>query len=1062
MADNSDDLIISISTDLATVRRSLKRLEADIASSSSKVEKQFEGMGKGIDKSMTSALQARIDKMVGIGTQGAKEWSGALADQGKELERLRAKYNPLFSTINNYKQSVNDIRRAHSLGAISATEMTAAITKERQAALASTAAIKGRNAALADTPAQRGGGANPYTSNIAAQFQDIGVTAMGGMSPLQIALQQGTQLSAVFTDLKSSGAGLGSALGAAFASIVSPVSLVTIGLVAASAAAIQYFASSETEADKSAEALKNHTDLIRRIREAWPEAAEGIREYSAESKNLVKQDTKDAIDLYKTLIAETAKTSKGSILSLPASDFQGATYTISQIQSAIAALDKSVADGSPNIRAFVDSLIAIENQTGTPENIKELLKEIRQAAKDGLDAQSKLEPLVGVISGVGQAAAREASRVDAFAKSLSDLRGIAIPALTDLEQVDRAYAQAMQKAGTREERDDAFAAREAARNRIDSQNPTVTDANGRTLNVPAPGQKPSSLDDAPAKVDAATKKAETAAERARNAYRDLIKSADDRISQLQLEIDLTGQYGTATEAARFRLDLLQQAEDKGRSLSAKQKAAIEEKVAAYKKYSEALAEAKLKQDMFDANRLAGMSKIDQNIVQTQKEYGLPQDPNSATGQALRNQINREEIANTTSAFLSDFSSQVVSGGKDIGEAFTDALKTAAANQMQKTLDSLFSQIGNGLASLLMPGAGPTGAAGAASSVAGAFTSAAAPAGAVARGGSAVDLAGSLLGQSEKSPGNINAFLKKGGVDINAAQTAWCAGFVNSSLEQVGVKGSGSLTANSFQNWGSKIAPGLAQRGDVLLKTNGFGAGEAGGHVGFATGASRMMDGKQQLQMLSGNSGNSVASTWEDAMQVQVRRSTEAAGALAKVAQSSGAATQGLGSLANAFPSAPAAGGGMSWLSKLFMPNFVPNGAQATLAASGGIGMYDVGGYTGPGGKMTPAGIVHKGEYVFDAESVRRLGVPNLERLRGYAAGGLVDAPRAPRLSRRQAMDSYRPQSQGIFVTVNGASGDLHIKELTRQGVQEAMAADRVAQQRGGFGAIQNKYASQKG
>ena len=34
------------------------------------------------------------------------------------------------------------------------------------------------------------------TANIAAQFQDIGVTAAMGMNPLQIALQQGTQISA--------------------------------------------------------------------------------------------------------------------------------------------------------------------------------------------------------------------------------------------------------------------------------------------------------------------------------------------------------------------------------------------------------------------------------------------------------------------------------------------------------------------------------------------------------------------------------------------------------------------------------------------------------------------------------------------------------------------------------------------------------------------------------------------------------------------------------------------------------------------------------------------------
>lgn len=40
-----------------------------------------------------------------------------------------------------------------------------------------------------------------------------------------------------------------------------------------------------------------------------------------------------------------------------------------------------------------------------------------------------------------------------------------------------------------------------------------------------------------------------------------------------------------------------------------------------------------------------------------------------------------------------------------------------------------------------------------------------------------------------------------------------------------------------------------------------------------------------------------------------------------------------------------------------------------------------GGYTGPGGKYQPAGIVHKGEYVFDQASTNRIGVSQLEALR---------------------------------------------------------------------------------
>lgn len=73
---------------------------------------------------------------------------------------------------------------------------------------------------------------------IAAQFNDIGVTAAAGMNPLLIALQQGTQLTQGFAGQSSRQ--VLSGLGAAFASVVSPVSLLTIGLVAGAAALIQW------------------------------------------------------------------------------------------------------------------------------------------------------------------------------------------------------------------------------------------------------------------------------------------------------------------------------------------------------------------------------------------------------------------------------------------------------------------------------------------------------------------------------------------------------------------------------------------------------------------------------------------------------------------------------------------------------------------------------------------------------------------------------------------------------------------------------------------------------
>lgn len=72
-----------------------------------------------------------------------------------------------------------------------------------------------------------------------------------------------------------------------------------------------------------------------------------------------------------------------------------------------------------------------------------------------------------------------------------------------------------------------------------------------------------------------------------------------------------------------------------------------------------------------------------------------------------------------------------------------------------------------------------------------------------------------------------------------------------------------------------------------------------------------------------------------------------------------------------------------------------------LGGGGGGGLsgltwdsWATGGFTGQGGKYEPAGMVHKGEYVFSAAATKAIGVGNLDRAhrraRGYAEGGYVD------------------------------------------------------------------------
>lgn len=115
------------------------------------------------------------------------------------------------------------------------------------------------------------------TANVAAQFQDVAVTAAMGMSPIMIALQQGTQLSSILMTMKNPVAGLASA----FMAMINPVSLLTIGLIALAASAIQFFTAGKAEAAEAANALQKHNDWLdgllvgyQRVRDAAGSAAD--------------------------------------------------------------------------------------------------------------------------------------------------------------------------------------------------------------------------------------------------------------------------------------------------------------------------------------------------------------------------------------------------------------------------------------------------------------------------------------------------------------------------------------------------------------------------------------------------------------------------------------------------------------------------------------------------------------------------------------------------------------------------------------------------------------------
>lgn len=129
---------------------------------------------------------------------------------------------------------------------------------------------------------------------------------------------------------------------------------------------------------------------------------------------------------------------------------------------------------------------------------------------------------------------------------------------------------------------------------------------------------------------------------------------------------------------------------------------------------------------------------------------------------------------------------------------------------------------------------------------------------------------------------------------------------------------------------------------------------------------------------------------------------------------------------------------------------------------GGLVGFDVGGYTGDGGKYTPAGIVHKGEYVITKEATARLGRGFLDHLnygslkRGFANGGGVNVPALP-------TSPYQPQTTGkisVKVINNGEPMDATVSQKHENGQMEITVelVRQIAQQESGKMLQQNMRA----
>lgn len=292
------------------------------------------------------------------------------------------------------------------------------------------------------------------TANLAAQFQDIAVQLQGGSSPLTVALQQGTQINQVIG--RAGAAGAVSLLAGAFASLLNPVSLVTIGVIALGGAAIQWLTSASSGVKSLDDLLEEHGQLIKGLKDSYGEAGDGldklVRQNSSVIEALIRTSIVALQEQYKKL-ANDAATSMSTIIA--ATDQMGnATGAVDEqaagkfirFKDAIDAFRESARSGVPDVRTFRAAVAEVEKSDADPK-VKKLAAELLELTKDADRASDGLTAAQRAIAETGRIASGEVGRVKEFRDALADLAKIGLPKLDDRAKALEAFQRALSGAG---------------------------------------------------------------------------------------------------------------------------------------------------------------------------------------------------------------------------------------------------------------------------------------------------------------------------------------------------------------------------------------------------------------------------------------------------------------------------------------------------------------------------------------------------------------------------------------------------------------------------------------
>lgn len=489
------------------------------------------------------------------------------------------------------------------------------------------------------------------TGNIAAQFQDIGVQLAGGQSPFLIALQQGSQLGAV---LGSAGGGLRgtvSALGAAFASMASPVNIATIGLIALGGAAVQYFTSTEEEIVKTDVLLRQHGDAIKALAEAYGLASEGVAKYTEATRAVVVANLAAETEKLQARLSEIFSTVEGEVGNFTRGGFQVQGIFV-PLADEIRAFRDEVAAGTGDFVAFDQQMAEIANNTAMPANVRDAAQAVRELIAEAVQVQGSLNQAAAGMDAAGNAAVLNAGKVRAFSAALRDMATAKSAAAVEanFERMAgnaQSYGEVLNAVKQRQDALNQLQRTELEKNpgpvpAVDPRKNLGNDAvTGEAVQVRSGGGRSGG---------GGSTKADTS-------YTDAVKRIQERTQAYLMEAQAIAAFGGNVDQARTYVDLLLDAQAQGIPITDALKGSISE--------------------------LAG-------------QYAVAGDAAQQAAEAQREMERAaEEFADLGRDMLGGFI-QDLRSGKSAAEALANALDKVADKLLNSALDGLFGGGGGGL------------------------------------------------------------------------------------------------------------------------------------------------------------------------------------------------------------------------------------------------------------------------------------------------------------------------------------------------------------------------------